>query len=58
LLRYICNQQFFPYIKEKTDINTVIPLAESIIVGQVPENYINFYGLNEALKNGPQGQQK
>ncbi|MDR1615774.1 MAG: sporulation protein YunB [Syntrophomonadaceae bacterium] len=42
-----------PYIKDKVNVNTVIPLAETIIVGQVPESYINFHGLSDALKNGP-----
>jgi hypothetical protein len=39
-----------PYINETVDIQTTVPLAETIIVGQVPENYIGFRNLNSEIK--------
>ncbi len=39
-----------PYIEDEVLINTTIPLAETIIVGPVPENYINFRHLDNELK--------
>lgn len=39
-----------PYINEGVNIHTTVPLAETIIVGQVPENYINFRSLDSELR--------
>jgi sporulation protein YunB len=36
-----------PYLDETIRVSTVIPLAETIIVGEVPQTYLNFSG------NGP-----
>jgi len=33
-----------PYLDETIRVSTVIPLAETIIVGEVPETYLNFSG--------------
>jgi len=31
-----------PFINEEIDVSTTIPLAESIIIGEVPETYVNI----------------
>ncbi len=33
-----------PYLNENMDVSTTIPLAESIIVGEVPRTYVNTNG--------------
>ncbi len=33
-----------PYLDETIKVSTVIPLAETIIVGEVPKTYLNFNG--------------
>lgn len=38
-----------PFMKEEVKVSTIIPLAETIIVGEVPETYVNFTGGSEAL---------
>ena len=39
-----------PYINDEVRINTTVPLAETIIIGQVPENYINFRSLDSEIR--------
>lgn len=36
-----------PYLDETIRVSTVIPLAETIIVGEVPKTYLNFSGSNK-----------
>lgn len=36
-----------PYMDETIRVSTVIPLAETIIVGEVPKTYLNFSGSNK-----------
>lgn len=31
-----------PYLSDEVDVSSTIPLAETIIVGDVPNNYVNF----------------
>ena len=38
-----------PFMKETVDVSTVIPLAETIVVGDVPQTYVNFTGGGELL---------
>lgn len=34
----------FPYYTASSEVTTTVPVAETIIVGEVPQNYINFNG--------------
>ena len=38
-----------PYMDETIHVSTVIPLAETIIVGEVPKTYLNFSGGKDSL---------
>ncbi len=38
-----------PYLDETIKVSTVIPLAETIIVGEVPKTYLNFSGNKDSL---------
>ncbi|MGR6835628.1 sporulation protein YunB [Syntrophomonas erecta] len=38
-----------PFVDEKVYISTTIPLAETIIIGDVPDTYVNFTGERETL---------
>lgn len=38
-----------PLIKETVDVNTMIPLAETIVVGDVPQTYVNMTGGEELI---------
>lgn len=38
-----------PLIDKDVNVSTTIPLAETIIVGDVPETYVNFKGSDESL---------
>lgn len=38
-----------PLIKETVDVNTMIPLAETIVVGDVPQTYVNMAGGEELI---------
>ncbi|MDD3897631.1 MAG: sporulation protein YunB [Syntrophomonadaceae bacterium] len=38
-----------PYLDETIHVSTVIPLAETIIVGEVPKTYLNFSGNKDSL---------
>lgn len=38
-----------PFMKEKVEVSSIIPLAETIIVGEVPQTYVEFSGVGEAL---------
>ena len=38
-----------PYMDENIHVSTIIPLAETIIVGEVPKTYLNFSGNKESL---------
>ena len=38
-----------PYLDETIHVSTIIPLAETIIVGEVPKTYLNFSGNKESL---------
>jgi sporulation protein YunB len=38
-----------PYLDENIKVSTVIPLAETIIVGEVPGTYLNFSGNKDPL---------
>lgn len=38
-----------PFLNEFVEVSTTIPLAETIIVGDVPDTYVDFKGQNEAL---------
>lgn len=38
-----------PFLQEKVEVVTTIPLAETIIVGDVPDTYVDFKGANEML---------
>lgn len=38
-----------PYLDETIHVSTVIPLAETIIIGEVPKTYLNFSGNKDSL---------
>lgn len=38
-----------PFLNEVVEVTTIIPLAETIIVGEVPETYVDFQGSGEML---------
>lgn len=38
-----------PMLKDEIKVSAIIPLAETIIVGQVPETYVNFRGQDEMI---------
>lgn len=38
-----------PFLNEVVEVSTTIPLAETIVVGEVPETYVDFKGQNETL---------
>lgn len=38
-----------PFMAEEVEVMAVIPLAETIIVGEVPQTYVNFRGNSEML---------
>ncbi|MGI6436157.1 MAG: sporulation protein YunB [Syntrophomonadaceae bacterium] len=38
-----------PFIKESVEVSTVIPLAETIVVGDVPQTYVNLTGGGELV---------
>lgn len=38
-----------PYLDETIRVSTLIPLAETIIVGEVPKTYLNFSGEKDSL---------
>lgn len=38
-----------PFLNEIVEVSTTIPLAETIIVGDVPDTYVDFKGQNETL---------
>lgn len=38
-----------PFMKETVDVSTMIPLAETIVVGDVPQTYLNLDGGGELL---------
>lgn len=38
-----------PFLQEKVEVMTTIPLAETIVVGEVPETYVDFQGNNGLL---------
>lgn len=40
-----------PFMDKEVRVISTIPLAETIIVGEVPDTYVNFNGTNEMLKN-------
>lgn len=38
-----------PFLNDEVKVATVIPLAETIIVGDVPQTYVNFRGQDDVL---------
>jgi len=38
-----------PFLDDEVKVSAVIPLAETIIVGDVPETYVNFRGQDEMI---------
>lgn len=44
-----------PYMSEEVDVVSTIPLAETIIVGDVPGSYVNFKGNDQDLYRFTQG---
>ncbi|HWP97063.1 MAG TPA: sporulation protein YunB [Syntrophomonadaceae bacterium] len=44
-----------PYLSDEVNVSSTVPLAETIIVGQVPQNYVNFQGQNSDLYRFSQG---
>lgn len=38
-----------PFVKESVEVSTVIPLAETIVVGDVPQTYVNLTGGGELV---------
>jgi len=38
-----------PFLDDEVKVSAIIPLAETIIVGEVPETYVNFNGQSELL---------
>lgn len=38
-----------PFMDEEVKVSAIIPLAETIIVGEVPKTYVNFNGQSELL---------
>lgn len=38
-----------PFLREVVEVTTIIPLAETIVVGEVPETYVDFKGAYEML---------
>jgi len=38
-----------PFMKDEVEVKTTVPLAESIIVGDVPQTYVNFSGDSSLL---------
>lgn len=38
-----------PFIADEIDVSTTMPLAETIIVGDVPQTYVDFKGEGESL---------
>lgn len=44
-----------PYLSDDVAVSSTVPLAETVIVGQVPQNYVNFYGQNGDLYRFFQG---
>lgn len=40
-----------PFMEDEVRISTIIPLAESIIVGEVPRTYVNFTGVGDGLSS-------
>lgn len=38
-----------PFLNEIVEVSTTIPLAETIIVGDVPDTYVDFKGQNDIL---------
>lgn len=38
-----------PLVKENVEVNTTIPLAETIVVGDVPQTYVNMTGGKELI---------
>lgn len=48
-----------PFVDRDIDVATSVPLAETIIVGRVPDTYVQFQGMGEALeKNQDKASQK
>ncbi|QGT99705.1 hypothetical protein SYNTR_1112 [Candidatus Syntrophocurvum alkaliphilum] len=39
-----------PFLNQQVDVATTIPLAETIIVGDVPKTYVNFSGAENLLE--------
>ena len=44
-----------PYLSDEIDVSSTIPLAETIIVGDVPSNYVNFKSGESDLYRFTQG---
>ncbi len=44
-----------PYLSDEVDVISTIPLAETIIVGEVPSSYVNFKGNDQDLYRFSQG---
>ncbi len=38
-----------PFLREEVEVTTIIPLAETIVVGEVPETYVDFKGAYEMM---------
>ena len=38
-----------PFMEKEVEVLAVIPMVENIIVGDVPETYVNFKGISEAI---------
>ncbi len=38
-----------PFLNDFVEVTTIIPLAETIVVGEVPETYVDFQGSGEML---------
>ncbi len=38
-----------PFMAKEINVSTTVPMAETIIVGEVPETYVNFTGTGESL---------